>query len=159
MKSRLALLAFAAALGCVTIPSFSSLDAQARRPQSLTALVAPLSLTRDTNGDGLADAVAARVIVPSTPAMADVEVATNLAARIGYETTALTLPLVLRDREVAQPASIVVPILVGRSNQFIQRLVGSKTLDITTLHPGQGLIAADVARAAGRDRVLSAVYN
>ena len=34
------------------------------RPQSLTALVGPLSLTRDTNGDGLADAVAARVIRP-----------------------------------------------------------------------------------------------
>src|SRR5262252_6668526 len=126
MKSRFALLAFAAALGCVTIPPFSSLDAQAHRPQSLTALVGPLSLTRDTNGDGLPDSVAARVIVPATPALADVEVATNLAARIGYETTALTLPLVLRDSDVAQPASVGVPILVGRSNQFIQRLVDTK---------------------------------
>jgi Zinc carboxypeptidase len=154
MKSRLALLAFAAALGCVTIPSLSSLGAQARRPQSLTALVGPLSLTRDTNGDGLADSVAARVIVPSVPSMADVEVATNLAARIGYETTALTLPLVLRDHEVAQPASIVLPILVGRSNQFIQRLVDSKTIDISSLHPGQGLIAAVAAPLGGGDGLV-----
>jgi len=154
MKSRFALLAFAAALGCLTIPSFPSLDAQTRRPQSLTSLVGPLSLTRDTNGDGLADAVAARVIVPATPAMADVEVATNLAARIGYETTALTLPLVLRDREVAQPASIVVPILVGRSNQFIQRLIDSKAIDVSTLHPGQGLIAAVASPLGGGDGLV-----
>src|SRR3954453_8101548 len=109
MKSRLLLLTLAAAIGCFSLPTPVRLAAQARAPQSLTALVAPMSLTRDTNGDGLADSVAARVIVPAEPSLADVEVATNLAARLGYETTALSLPLVVRDGDVSQPASVVVP--------------------------------------------------
>src|SRR5258705_11742121 len=98
MKRRILLLSLAAALGCLSFTSPHPLQAQARGPQSLTALVAPMNLTRDTNGDGLADIVAARVIVPAAPALADVEAATNLAARPGYETTALSLPLVLPAR-------------------------------------------------------------
>src|SRR5882724_3873178 len=137
MKSGFVLLTFAAALGCLSLTSPHPLHAQARRPQSLTALLAPMSLTRDTNGDGLADAVAARVIVPSAPVLADVEAATNLAARLGYETTALTLPLVIRDGEVVQPAAVGVPILVGRSNRFVQRLIDAGTIDVSTLRPGQ----------------------
>ena len=116
--------------------------ADARGALSLTALVGPRSLARDSNGDGLADAVAARVIVPAAAAVADIEAATNLAARLGYETTALTLPLVVRDNDVAQPGSIAVPILVGRANRFVQRLVADHIVDISTMKPGQGLIAA-----------------
>src|SRR6185295_9505286 len=117
------------------------IHADARSPQSLTALVGPQSLTRDTNGDALADSVAARVIVPAAPALADVEAATNLAARLGYETTALTLPLVLRDADVPQPAAVAVPILVGRGNRFVQRLADARAIDVASLKPGQGLIA------------------
>ena len=153
MKSRVALLVFAA-VASLSVTSTHPLQAQAHRPQSLTALVAPLSLARDTNGDGLADAVAARVIVPATPAMADVEAATNLAARLGYETTALTLPLVVRDREVTQPATVGVPILVGRSNQFVQRLIDAKTIDVSGLRPGQGLIAAVASPLGGGDGLV-----
>src|SRR4051794_9171077 len=121
MKSRILSFAVAATLGWLSFTSPHSVQAQARGAQSLTALVAPLRLTRDTNADGLADAVAARVIVPAAPTLPDIEAATNLAARLGYETTALTLPLVVRDNEVADEVSIAVPILVGRSNRFVQR--------------------------------------
>ena len=69
-----------------------------RSPDQLESLAAvyagPHAAVRDTNGDGLNDAVAARVIVPDTPTADDVEAAANIAARLGYETTALTLPLV-----------------------------------------------------------------
>ena len=61
--------------------------------------------------------MAARVIVPATPTIEDVQAATNLAARLGFETTALTLPVVVRTNEVTQPASVGVPILVGRTNR------------------------------------------
>ena len=154
MKSGFVLLSFAAALGCLSLTSPDRLHAQTRHPQSLTALLAPMSLTRDTNGDGLADAVAARVIVPAAPVMADIEAATNLAARLGYETTALTLPLVIRDSDVEQPASVGVPILVGRSNRFVQRLIDAKTIDVSTLLPGQGLIAAVATPLGGGDGLV-----
>jgi hypothetical protein len=130
------------------------IHADARATQSLTALVGPHSLTRDTNGDTLPDTVAARVVVPASPALADVETATNLAARLGYETTALTLPLVVRDADVGQPAAIGVPILVGRGNRFVQRLAEAKAIDIASLKPGQGLIAAVSSPLGGGDGLV-----
>ena len=154
MTRRIFLLALTVALGGLSLASRHHLQADARGPQSLTALVAAQSLTRDTNGDGLADTVAARVIVPASPTLGEVEAATNLAARLAYETTALTLPLVLRDNDVAQPAAVGVPILVGRSNRFVQRLVDAHAIDIAALKPGQGLIAAVASPLGGGDGLV-----
>ena len=154
MTSRKLLLALAVALGCVPLTFRGGVQADARAGRSLTAIVGPQSLTRDTNGDGLADTVAARVIVPASPTLGEVEAATNLAARLGYETTALTLPLVVRDDDVAQPGSIGVPILVGRTNRFVQQLVSAKTLDLGALKPGQGLIVAVAAPLGGGDGLV-----
>src|SRR5262245_43842309 len=151
MMSRRLLLSFAFALGFIPLTLRGPVQADVRNTQSLTAIVGPHGLTRDTNGDGLDDAVAARVIVPASPTLGDAEAATNLAARLGYETTGLTLPLVVRDSDVAQPASIGVPILVGRTNRFIQSLVDAKTLDVAGLKPGQGLIVAVASPLGGGD--------
>jgi len=154
MKSRRLLLALAVALGCAPFALRGRLQADVGRPQSLTAIVGAQGLTRDTNGDGLPDAVAARVIVPASPTLGEVEAATNVAARLGYETTALTLPLVVRDSDVAQPASIGVPILVGRTNRFVQQLVAAKTLELAPLKPGQGLIVAVASPLGGGDGLV-----
>src|SRR5438874_2135585 len=154
MLRRILSIAAAAALGLFSLIIRGPVHADSRVPQSLTALVGPQSLVRDTNGDGLADTVAARIVVPASPALADVEAATNLAARLGYETTALTLPLVVRDADVAQPASIAVPILVGRTNRFVQRLIDAKTIDVSSLKPGQGLIAAVPSPLGGGDGLI-----
>src|SRR5262245_63252204 len=113
MKPRLILLFVVAAATAFRLDIHTPVRADARHPLSLTALVGRNSLTRDTNGDGLADSVAARVVIPASASLADVEAATNLAARLGYDTTALSLPLVVRDSDVAQPASIAVPVLIG----------------------------------------------
>lgn len=110
---------------------------------------------RDTNGDGLADAVVARVIVPAKPSREDVAGATTIAARLGYETSALTLPIVIRDADVPQPASGVgLPILVGRENQFVKKLLAQGTLDIKALKPGQGLVAVVRSPLGGPDGVV-----
>ena len=140
-------LLLAVALGVVSLPIRRTVPvmADAPHPATLTALVGVNSLTRDTNGDGLADSVAARVIVPANPSIADLEAATNLAARLGYETTALTLPLVVYDRDVSQPASVEVPILVGRENRFVKRLADAHIIDLAGLKTGQGLVAAVAA--------------
>src|SRR5882672_9876244 len=154
MKSRRLLLTLAVALGCAPFALRGRVQADVGRPQSLTAIVGAQGLTRDTNGDGLPDAVAARVIVPASPTLGDVEAATNVAARLGYETTALTLPLVVRDSDVAQPGSIGVPILVGRTNRFVQQLVAAKTLELAALKPGQGLIVAVASPLGGGDGLV-----
>jgi len=98
-------------------------------------------MVRDSNGDGLADTVAARVIVPAKPASEDVLAAANLAARLGYESLAMNLPLVLRDTEADRLPQNVVPILVGRENSVLQKLASQRAIDIQSLKPGQGLVA------------------
>ena len=138
MTRRVLLLAVAVAVVSLPVPRSVCVIAATSHPQALTALVSANSLTRDTNGDGLADVVAARVIVPASPSLADLETATNLAARLDYETTTLTLPLVVRDSDVTERASIGIPILVGRDNRFVKRLVDARTIDLTNLKPGQG---------------------
>src|SRR4051794_5980631 len=69
---------------------------------------------RDTNGDGLADSIAARVILPADPSVEDIQAAANLAGRLGFETTAMSLPVVLKAPEVTQPTGVTLPILIGR---------------------------------------------
>lgn len=111
-------------------------------------------MVRDTNADGLADTVAARVIVPAKPAVEDVQAAANIAGRLGFETTALTLPIVLRDDEVPRPGEIAVPVLVGRENLFIKRLAERGAIDTKSLAKGQGLIALVRSPLGGPDGLV-----
>jgi hypothetical protein len=154
MSSRHLLVALLTSLSLLPLVPRARVHADARTPHSLTTLASAGGLTRDSNADGLPDLVAARVIVPADPAIGDVETATNLAARLGYETTALTLPLVMRDDAVTQPASIAVPILVGRKNRYVQQLVAAHAIDIASLKPGQGLIAVAAAPLGGGDGLV-----
>jgi len=49
----------------------------------------------DTNNDGLADFVNGKIVVPEHPSAAENAAAADLAARIGFATTGLTLPVVV----------------------------------------------------------------
>ncbi|HEV2289846.1 MAG TPA: M14 family metallopeptidase [Candidatus Acidoferrales bacterium] len=48
----------------------------------------------DTNENGIADAIDGHVVVPAQPTAAENTAAANLAARLGYGTSGLTLPIV-----------------------------------------------------------------
>lgn len=56
----------------------------------------PGMLLQDTNGDKIVDAVCGHIIVAAAPSAAENAAAANLAARVGYETSAMTLPLVIQ---------------------------------------------------------------
>src|ERR1700759_4731038 len=66
--------------------------------QSSTALIEDAfhvgPLLRDTNGDAIVDAVCAHMVVPDNPDEGENAAAANLAARLGYETSGITLPIV-----------------------------------------------------------------
>src|SRR5260370_39316260 len=71
---------------------------QAVSPQTASHLADPFALgwmLVDTSGDGIADFVAGKIVVPDNPTAAECAAAANLAARIGYEATGLTPPLVI----------------------------------------------------------------
>ncbi len=132
-----------------------ALAAQAGDEPGLEALfTAARGVARDSNGDGIADVVAARVIVPATPSAEDAEAATNLAARLAFESVGLTLPVVLRDDQVGDAKAIALPILVGRENTFVKTLVERGAIDLTPLGAGQGLVASVRAPLGGGDGVV-----
>lgn len=54
------------------------------------------SFLQDTNGDKIADVICGHIVVPEQASEEENAAAANLAARLGYETTALSLPLVVR---------------------------------------------------------------
>jgi hypothetical protein len=134
------------------------LTASAGQPAARTELTGLASIygiaagaVRDTNGDGLADSIVARVVLAADPSVEDIEAAANIAGRLGFETTALTLPIVLKAPDVTQPAAIAVPIVVGRGNPFIAKLVEKGAIDLKPLKPGQGLLAVVPSPLGGPD--------
>lgn len=71
---------------------------------------------------------------------ADALPAAHLAARIGLETTGVTLPLVRTADEVRDPAREPSPILIGRDNRHVQDLAKIGRVDVATLAPGEGVV-------------------
>lgn len=66
----------------------------------------------DTNGDGIPDAIAGKIVVPDEPSAAENAAAANIAAKLGYQTSGLTLPIVVT-ASAAQSAQTVV--YIGRA--------------------------------------------
>src|ERR1700733_197096 len=68
---------------------------QARPETSIENIFQMGLMVQDTNDDQIADAICGHVIVPKSPSAAENTAAANFAARLGYESSALTLPLVV----------------------------------------------------------------
>lgn len=84
-------------LGCCVFGGTVGVHGQKEKPESAIENAFQIGLiVQDTNGDHIADEVCGRVIVPAASSAAENTAAANLAARIGYETSALTLPIVVQ---------------------------------------------------------------
>lgn len=106
----------------------------------LTGIFAAGGALQDTNGDRAVDFVAAQIVVaPDAPA-ADVAAAANIAARFGFETMAMDLPVAARAGEAA-PAGTRLVVLVGSGNPAVTRLAQAGAVDLAALKPGQGVVA------------------
>ena len=116
----------------------------------------------DTNGDGIIDGVAGKVVVPANPSAAANTAAAEVAARIGYASTGLTPPLVISAAEDrndgpriwigagSAPAKYAAQIAV-LVNRLQQNEGGVFELDGNVVVLGQndaGLLAASEAYAA-----------
>jgi hypothetical protein len=96
-------------------------------------------IVQDTNGDKIADAICGHVIVPKAPGAAENTAAANFAARLGYETSALTLPVVVTTATPpgkSCPAT-VTDIWVGREALPAAKISGVEPL-LTELQIGEG---------------------
>jgi hypothetical protein len=94
---------------------------------------------QDRNGDGVVDFLDTRILFSSHPTEAEVAAASNLAARLGYETSAMDLGIagaVDGQRRYAAPV-----ILVGAGAVEGAGLAGHTDPLRGGLAPGQGLLA------------------
>src|SRR4029077_20224545 len=74
--------------------------------------------------------------------------AAHIAARLGLESTGVTLPLVRKASEVTNPAAETNPILIGRDNEHVQALGKLGRARFDGLAPGEGVIQV-IPRAFG----------
>jgi hypothetical protein len=92
------LLLFVSAIFCLAQQKHAFAQAPPPEPASTNHLSDPFAtgwMLADTNGDGIADEIAGKIIVPDHPTAAENAAAANLAARVGYGSAGLTLPMVL----------------------------------------------------------------
>src|SRR5258708_18202973 len=61
---------------------------------SLAEWFKPGVVFQDRNGDGVVDFVNAQVVLPENPSAVEIAAASDVAARLGFETSAMDLPLV-----------------------------------------------------------------
>ena len=118
-------------------------------PADLRTLFEPGGMLQDRNGDGVVDFVSARLVLGDAPAASDVASAADLAARLGFETSAMNLPFTQSD-------DVEVTIAVGTAGA-LRAGIDASQLPLDSLAAGQGLVALHsrnghpVLVVAGRD--------
>jgi hypothetical protein len=111
----------------------------------------------DTNGDGIADAVNGKIIVPDNPSAAENSAAANFAARLAYGSTGLTLPLVVTESAARQQDSPKI-----RINVFPPRDPSKPETEhygVTDPPPAKDFIRADASVYADGDSLLVLFLN
>ncbi|MDH5714564.1 MAG: hypothetical protein OEZ30_03275, partial [Candidatus Aminicenantes bacterium] len=64
-----------------------------KRLTSLSEVFEPGVILQDTNGDEVVDCVKATIIIPAEAPLEDIQAACHVAARLAFESTALSPPL------------------------------------------------------------------
>jgi hypothetical protein len=77
----------------------------------------------------------------------------DLAARLGLESTGVSLPIATTAKAIATPDSEPVLVLIGRSHPVVEQLIKSKKWEAPALQPGEGLIQI-VKKAFGEKSAL-----
>jgi hypothetical protein len=110
----------------------------------LTAIFELGLILQDRNGDNVIDFVNARLVLGEQPDASDVAAAANVAARLGYETSAMTLPL--------SQATSGVPIVIGAAG--LQRAgVAASSVGVTPA-AGEGVVS--IATLGGQPAIVIA---
>src|SRR3954470_13040680 len=110
-------------------------------PAALDDFFKPGLVFQDRNGDGAIDFVDARILLPQEPSAGEIAAASDVAARLGYETSAMNLPLTVLRSDGSPQASASPGIFVGAKS-----LAGTgATLDAiggAGLKAGEGAVVA-----------------
>jgi hypothetical protein len=105
----------------------------------LVGTFSPGRLLLDRSGDGVVDALSVRIVVPDDADATETAVAANVAARLGYETSAAALGLVVPLGALGTPDRPVV--LVGSSAVGASAAGLDPAALLAGTAPGEGLVA------------------
>ena len=113
---------------------------------------------QDRNGDGFVDFVDARIVLPEHPAAGELAAAADVAARLGFETSAMNLPVVrlpvprpaegkpdttdTAGSSRTGPAEGLAPQIFIGAKSLAGSGVSADTIGGAGLKPGDGLVAA-----------------
>src|SRR6478672_8060422 len=123
--------------------------AAAGRGRTAPAETTPLSLSeffktgvvfQDRNGDGVVDFVDARIVVTALPSPGELAAAADVAARLGYETTAMNVPVVY-DAARRFEAADAPTIFIGERS-LARGEVAAAAIGGTGLKPGEGVVSS-----------------
>jgi hypothetical protein len=103
----------------------------------LATLFTPGGILQDRNGDGVIDFVNARFVLAERPSAEDVCAAADVAARLGFETMAMNLPL------SSTPEPGAAAIIIGRDGA---RRAGLTPPALAALKPGDGIVMTAMDR-------------
>ena len=113
-------------------------------PIALESIFDPGGLLQDRNADGVVDFVSARLVLGEDAGIQDLTAATDVAARLGFETSAMNLP-VARDGDAAGIVAI---------GQAGARRAGIADIALDDLAAGEGAVL--VRDIGGRPAVIAA---
>ena len=113
------------------------------RRADLATIFTPGDVLQDRNQDGVVDFVNARIVLGEKPSAADVSAAADVAARFGFETMAMNLPL-LSGPAAGSSAGGTTSFIIGSDGA---RRMGATLPAATGMRrPGDGMIVATTAR-------------
>src|ERR1700733_13693914 len=106
----------------VVASAFAFQTPQSGNPAAVDRVADPFAtgwMLVDTNGDGIADFINGKIVVPADPTAAENTAAANLAARLGFGSTGLTPPVVVTaDRDSGGGPRIFVGRAAGALKGF-----------------------------------------
>jgi len=109
-------------------------------PYDLSNLFSLEGLLTNTNGSEMPDSINATIILSANASSEEGLGACSIAARLGFETAAINLPLVVSETEIKQIQTIQNPILIGNDNRFVKLLATMDQIDLSTLSGTHGLV-------------------
>lgn len=106
----------------------------------LSNLFSLKGLLNNTNESEMPDAINATVILSANASSEEGIAACSIAARLGFETAAISLPLVVLESNVKEIRTIENPILIGKDNRFVKLLAAMGRIDLSNLSATQGIV-------------------
>src|SRR5436190_9771394 len=109
------------------------------RPADLVAIFSPGDVLQERNGDGFVDFVNARIVLGERPGAAEVSAGADVAARLGFETMAMDLPILSNPDDLRG----AMPFIIGSD---AARRMGVALPAGATPGPGEGMVITTTAR-------------